>query len=262
MEDAIAIGGGFAWTAVVAAVFPRLLPRGREGVLTRAGGVRCLLGAVVGVALLAAVMWITKALPKLDGLLIALAVQVVLVVLLVGFANSAEPGREILGVGAGWRRDLLRGAAGWVLVVPLVIGALWLNHLLLGEEAESAHQPVQEVLAKPGAERIVLVLNVALVVPVFEEVLFRGLLQQGVRAQLAVALPPLWSSVASVLLASVAFTVLHPPATYVPVFVLSLILGAAYERSRRLLVPVALHSVHNAAVVAYELVTQNLGNAR
>jgi membrane protease YdiL (CAAX protease family) len=62
-------------------------------------------------------------------------------------------------------------------------------------------------------------------------------------------------------LASVAFTALHETATYIPVFVLSLILGASFERGGRILVPVALHASHNLAVVLVTSFMRTWGSA-
>jgi membrane protease YdiL (CAAX protease family) len=115
------------------------------------------------------------------------------------------------------------------------------------------------MLVQEGPGRIILIATLVVAVPLFEEVVFRGLLQQGIKAQLAVAMPVRTARVLAIVVASVIFTVLHSSPAYLPVFLLSLLLGAAFETSGRILVPVALHATHNLAVVLYETFADRLG---
>ena len=143
--------------------------------------------------------------------------------------------------------------------MPAVAAAHVLNSWFAGQDAETVRRSVHDALSKPGPARLALILNLVVAVPLFEEVVFRGLLQQGVKAQLALVAPARTARMLSVGLASVAFTALHEPPTFFPVFVLSLLLGAAYEKSGRLLVPVALHAAHNLAVIVYDSLAPNSG---
>jgi membrane protease YdiL (CAAX protease family) len=131
----------------------------------------------------------------------------------------------------------------------------------VGKGAESVRESFRDALVQVGPGRVLLVLNLVAAVPLFEEIVFRGLLQQGIKAQLSVVAPATRARAASIVLTSVGFTALHPPATYLPVFVLSLLLGAAYEKSGRLLVPVALHGAHNLAVVLWDTLPRTWGAA-
>jgi membrane protease YdiL (CAAX protease family) len=229
-------------------------------VLTRAAGARCLVGAAIGLALLALVLSATAGLPALPKAVLSLVAHAGAAAFLVAFSGAIEPGREVLGLGrARTAADVVRGALVYLAFVPAVVAAHVLNSWFAGKDADMVRRTVQDALGQPGPARLALILNLVVAVPLFEEVVFRGLLQQGVKAQLAIVAPARTARMVSVALASVAFTALHDPPAFFPVFVLSLLLGAAYEKSGRLLVPVSLHAAHNLAVIVYDSLPTNFG---
>ena len=77
--------------------------------------------------------------------------------------------------------------------------------------------------------------------PLFEELIFRGVLFRGFRRSLG----PLPAALASALV----FALVHPPLSFVPVFVLALLAAAVFERSQLLLAPIIAHMTYNAIVV-------------
>ncbi|MDN2712997.1 CPBP family intramembrane metalloprotease [Janthinobacterium sp. SUN118] len=78
-----------------------------------------------------------------------------------------------------------------------------------------------------------------------EEFIFRGLLQGGLRRSL-----PAWQAI---VIAAALSAIVHPPAAMLPVFVLGLCAGHAYERSGALLAPMLTHALCNAAMLGYQL---------
>lgn len=80
--------------------------------------------------------------------------------------------------------------------------------------------------------------------PLCEEFIFRGLLQGGLRRSL-----PAWQAI---LVSATVFAIMHPPAAMLPVFVLGLCTGWAYERSGTLLAPMLVHASYNAAMLAWQ----------
>jgi ABC-2 type transport system permease protein len=84
-----------------------------------------------------------------------------------------------------------------------------------------------------------------LAAPVCEEFIFRGLLQGGLRRSL-----PAWQAIG---IAAALFALVHPPAAMLPVFVLGLCTGIAYERSGALLAPMLVHALYNAAMLGYQM---------
>jgi ABC-2 type transport system permease protein len=80
--------------------------------------------------------------------------------------------------------------------------------------------------------------------PVFEEFIFRGLIFGGLRRSMNVAMATLASAA--------IFAIVHPPASVIPVFVMGVLAALAYERTRMLAAPMLLHSIYNAAVLAFQ----------
>lgn len=94
--------------------------------------------------------------------------------------------------------------------------------------------------------RITVFLFAALIVPVFEEILFRGLFQTSIRGIVSGA----W---ASVILTSILFAIMHPWTHWPALFVLSICLGYSYEKSGSLLRPVFIHMLFNTLSITAAL---------
>jgi membrane protease YdiL (CAAX protease family) len=80
--------------------------------------------------------------------------------------------------------------------------------------------------------------------PIFEEFIFRGLIFGGLRRSLNVPVATLASAA--------IFAIVHPPASVIPVFVMGVFAALAYERTRMLAAPMIVHSIYNAAVLAFQ----------
>lgn len=138
----------------------------------------------------------------------------------------------------------------WIVVGPIVmtVGLLALTHLAtaLGLSRPS-HGLVQGIVDAGRPELLLLLatLSVAFTGP-GEELLFRGAIQGRLRASMG----PL----AAIGGASALFAVVHLMAFRGPgvevvlaqIFVLTLLLGAAYERRDNILVPALIHGLYNA----------------
>jgi membrane protease YdiL (CAAX protease family) len=108
---------------------------------------------------------------------------------------------------------------------------------------KAAPEEQQSVQALRGAvswvERITLGLVTILLAPVAEEMMFRGILYQGIK-QAGFPRVALWGT--SLLFAGVHMNL----ATFLPLLVLSLVLTLLYERTNNLLAPITAHSLFNA----------------
>ena len=164
-------------------------------------------------------------------------------------------GKEILGL--TWPfvgRGVVCGVALYVLILPGVLGLHAWNRDLI-DQPDRIQRTMQMFLdrvaegrpAIPFAMTVVLVV----VVPMFEEVLFRGWLQSGLRAVLGGVTDGPGPAVISVVLTAVVFTAIHPSFTWLPILALGLVLGALFERTRSLWPCVALHGLHNAFTLWY-----------
>ena len=76
--------------------------------------------------------------------------------------------------------------------------------------------------------------------PLFEEFLFRGMVFRGLRRTINPTL--------SVLGSALVFAIVHPPLSFVPVFVLGVAAALSFERTRLLWAPIAAHMTYNAVV--------------
>ena len=135
--------------------------------------------------------------------------------------------------GRRWVRSIALGAGG--AVVAASAGVVYL--VLVRRFGLVPPAPAE----RAGASAVALLPLVVVAAPVFEEYIFRGLLFGG----LARSLSPLLAAVAS----SAIFAVIHPPASFIPVFVMALVASATYARAGLLLAPALVHAGYNAAVV-------------
>jgi hypothetical protein len=87
--------------------------------------------------------------------------------------------------------------------------------------------------------------------PVFEEIIFRGLVFRGLRSSLRLAL--------AVPVSAAVFAIVHPAVSLVPVFLMAVCAAVAFERSASLLAPMFVHASYNAAVVAFALTATSSG---
>lgn len=81
--------------------------------------------------------------------------------------------------------------------------------------------------------------------PLCEEFIFRGLIFGGLRRSMGAP--------GAIVISAAIFAIVHPPLSMLPVFVLGLCTGFAYERGKMLLAPMLVHAAYNAAVVGYQM---------
>lgn len=142
-------------------------------------------------------------------------------------------------IGPAGRQAWRRGAAAALLAALFGIGYLAIAHTC-GWSA--ARAPLS---AGAGWDGVWLAGLTLLAAPLCEEFIFRGLIQGGLRRSL-----PAWQAIG---IGAAIFAIVHPPVSMLPVFVLGLCAGAAYERSRSLLAPMLAHAGYNAAILAVQL---------
>jgi membrane protease YdiL (CAAX protease family) len=155
--------------------------------------------------------------------------------------------------GRTWKKDLARAVLILWALMPLIAlsleGTYWLGRFLVGPDfAMDRHTSLSALLEYPQKWlRWLIILNAVLAVPIFEEVLFRGLLQSALTA----ALGKPWLSILAV---SALFAGMHPyPTHWAALFFLSMGLGYAYEKNGSLLLPIFMHILFNALNVAAAL---------
>ena len=157
----------------------------------------------------------------------------------------------------GFRPDgqLRSGAAGvlaYAMMVPGFFGLAMVWPWLMGVlELEFEAQEVAVGMSRLSGLQLALAVPLAVVVlPFFEELLFRGFLQPLLVQNLG--------DRGGVVLTSAVFGAMHGVSAFLPIFGLSLILGGVMLRTQRLFGPVLIHALHNGAMLVFLFVGTRL----
>lgn len=150
-------------------------------------------------------------------------------------------------------KNVLRGAGGYLVALPIMVAAVVVSYMLFVRifPVESPPNPIIDLVAAAG-DRWVLVgafLLGSLVAPVVEEIFFRGVLQNIIRAKVGA-----WGGILG---SSAVFAGLHPqlPVGLLPLFGIGCVLAYLYEMTDSLVPSMVAHSLNNtvATVVALQL---------
>jgi membrane protease YdiL (CAAX protease family) len=157
-------------------------------------------------------------------------------------------------------RDIAAGWLGWFLITPSVLAidalAIWFFHATLGftpDEHPFVHLAHMQALPIDYAALLVAALIAA---PVWEELLFRGVLQRWLATRC-------WCGARLAIVASsLLFAGFHAQVwpTPIPLFFLALGLGWLAQRTQSLLGPIVLHALFNS-VACLMLLTQPVAPA-
>jgi len=137
----------------------------------------------------------------------------------------------------------------WPLVLLTIILTTFFGQLLWGQDFHlQQHEELKTIIAHPQLPlRALILVTSIVVVPAFEEMLFRGLFQTMLRSFLGRP----WLSIA---LSSGLFATVHANAGHWPaLFVLAVCLGYSYEKSGSLFRPIFIHSLFNAITITAAL---------
>jgi membrane protease YdiL (CAAX protease family) len=167
-------------------------------------------------------------------------------VLLMAIWNRLRGGAGIFPWGGA---KLSRPAFAFLAVLPLLaVSALWNRHLVEGLLGGSLPTELISGLSElDGQEFWLSVGMVTILGPALEELLFRGgvfaaAAKMGVDAQRN---PRLFA----VLFSATAFTLVHPPTLWLPIFVLGLVLGCVRLHGQGLRDCILLHIGYNSVVL-------------
>jgi membrane protease YdiL (CAAX protease family) len=155
----------------------------------------------------------------------------------------------------GWRALVATGIVAALLTIPLSIasehlaiviyalfdGSAQATALAAAEHMTDPLRPVFDQLSGSGQSMWFLFL-LAVVVPIGEEVFFRGLVYSGLRSR--------WGTAVAALASAAFFAAVHVQVIHgLPIFVLGVILAALYERTGSLVPPIVTHGVNNIIAV-------------
>lgn len=149
--------------------------------------------------------------------------------------------------------DITKAAEIFIVVWPLVVVALFavlqIGKMIAGPEFQIERNEGLAVILENDqlSLRILMVFFAVVLTPIFEELVFRGLLQSYLRN---LNYGP-WQSI---FIASIIFSVLHPWMHLPALLVLSVAMGYAYEKSGSLLRPIFIHLLFNGVTIAFALI--------
>lgn len=178
----------------------------------------------------------------LMSLFLLIGVTATWVSLRAGAAGVEKGLRRALGIKRPEWRDVGRGVAYGLtgfLLIQLGLGAALSSVITwLGGEVPEIQQEVQDAIQGAGGAPLLVVFGVAVLAPVGEELLFRGLLYQALAKRL-----PGWPAVG---LSGLVFGLTHlEPFVIVLTFPLGMGLAWTLRRYGTLVVPVIAHAVFN-----------------
>lgn len=144
--------------------------------------------------------------------------------------------RDPIGLSVPSGRAVGWGAAVYALILPAVL-------LLASKTDDGTRQStVSDLIAADMGTKAALALYLVVVVPLFEELVFRGLIQGGLRRRA--------SAVEAIVISSVLFTLVHPAPFWPSIAILGLLFGWIYEKSRTVWASTLVHALHNALTFA------------
>ncbi|MBI5363664.1 MAG: CPBP family intramembrane metalloprotease [Planctomycetes bacterium] len=176
---------------------------------------------------------------QLLGSIATLAGAVLLAMALVRRAGARV--RDVFALEpAGSGRAALAGAVAYLLLLPGFLGAAALWPLVFqGVGVEIAEQPVVGAMRALAEDQRPTALFLGVIVgPLCEELFFRGFLQRALQRWLAPS--------GAIHVASLAFAGLHGLDAFLPIFLLSLLLGSVAHATGRLSASFAVHALFNA----------------
>jgi membrane protease YdiL (CAAX protease family) len=181
-------------------------------------------------------------------------VEIVIIVFVLAAAEKYfAAGLSGFGLRAnGILKDMAAGATMFVAAWPLVMGALYLvvriGTIIEGPDFQMQQNEGLAVILENNqwGLRIFVIFFAAVITPIFEELLFRGLVQSYFRN---IGYGP-WRTI---IVASIIFSALHPWMHLPALMILSVFMGYAYEKSGSLLQSIFIHCFFNSASIAIAL---------
>lgn len=136
------------------------------------------------------------------------------------------------------------GAWAYLLTLPAYLLISLLSHWMF----QRFHTPVnpaqfETLTAHGGLDKALVFLMAAVLAPIVEETMFRGLLYSALRRRFGVG--------GAAALSAAVFAAVHPtlPGGFLPIWCLGVALALVYERRGSLLPGMVLHGIHNGLIV-------------
>ena len=139
-------------------------------------------------------------------------------------------------------KSLLWGVGGYLVALPLVVLISLLNQAFW--QGQGGSNPLLSLALNSQNSWVLFLffLTAAVFAPLFEEVLFRGFLLPSLTRYFSVS--------TAIVISSLVFAIAHLSlAEILPLFVLGMVLGVTYSRSRNLVASMLLHGLWNSGTL-------------
>jgi len=194
--------------------------------------------------------WQSVLIGKIVFCIAAIATAVFIILL-----ARAHFARRLKGFGLDIRtifRDIPAAFANLLAICPLMYAVIRLT-ILIGQKFQGGeyqvppHEELKVAAAYPELPlRIMIFISTAVLVPVLEELMFRGFLQTTIRSFFKAG-NGAWLAIA---ITSSLFVLLHADVSHWPaLFILGSCMGYSYEKSGSLFRPIFIHAIFNATSI-------------
>lgn len=133
----------------------------------------------------------------------------------------------------------------YLLVFPLMLGMMFIAEFITAQIPTTGpvfgdlYEYFNELMAQLTDDPIVMVLTAVIMAPIFEEIIFRGIIQKGLINN---SVQP-WKAI---MIASIIFGLVHGnPWQFAGATLLGCVLGLVYYKTKSLLLPMLLHGFNN-----------------
>jgi membrane protease YdiL (CAAX protease family) len=135
--------------------------------------------------------------------------------------------------------------AVWPIMIAAIAATVFFGELIRGQEYQMQQHQQLELITEHAQLplHILIAFGAVIIIPVLEELIFRGFIQTTIRSFFKVG-NGAWIAIT---ISSVLFAIMHEhPGHWPALFILGVCMGYAYEKSGSLLRPIFIHSLFNA----------------
>lgn len=133
----------------------------------------------------------------------------------------------------------------WLLIFPMMTGMMFIAEFITSQIPTTGpffgkyYEYFTRLMENLTDDPVVMIITAVICAPVFEEIIFRGIIQRGM---INAGVQP-WKAIA---IASVIFGLVHGnPWQFVGAVLLGAVLGTVYYKTKSLLLPMLLHGFNN-----------------
>ena len=184
-------------------------------------------------------------------------IEILIIIFMLTIANQyftkklSGLGFKSKSIGKDTKWSTVNLLAIWPVLVATILLSTHIGRMFYGPDYQlQQHEELKLLMEDPCAALITSVILLTIVIaPVFEEIMFRGLIQTLFRTHLRYPWP-------AIILTSVLFAIIHDNISHWPtLFTLAICLGYSYEKSGSLFRPIIIHMFFNAISVISTLLT-------